>query len=553
MALQIMGDNPPYQIIPADEANSIAGMDDTIVEVRTIRKKKIRDVEKGLDEVLEGGVDCESDEEGLLIVPGTVERLSLGRLKIGWFLNATGNFTKRQLRSKHGYLYRLWQMLFISLLITYLLFAFGFLSITDIRPVIVADGDLPFTKIHDAVWELKWALAFILGVVYHGSGHLERFLTSLRLPTDVSRKGKRHGIIYLVTVGLMVIVIPALLHGMQLYDMDKSHGKIKAVKQIIVCDLLYTVFRIVTVPSFCVVTMVLYLIKVQIDSLGRLLKCMSINLGIPYAEREIREVKRVIRTTDSKLKWYLVCHMVLILVTAFTGVFSCIERMHFKMGNTGNKTSIVKINEGKSSHQFPKQLVVNLVQLRTEMNQLNAMPENLQDGEATQWLEIKRERMARLNQKLLNLTLETIVETQMQSLTRARNITLQIRNSGPSQLMIEFLEEVEPFRVLLETVIALVEIIVLFLLPLMLLAWHERALQRITEEIVDLDTEDQRRFGFLIDCKQTKDDIVELLTKMRGVSIFGMRVSFYKAAFISVLSPFIAMTLHVIFKKYGFY
>ena len=93
----------------------------------------------------------------------------------------------------------------------------------------------------------------------------------------------------------------------------------------------------------------------------------------------------------------------------------------------------------------------------------------------------------------------------------------------------------------------------MFLIPLMLLSWHDRALLRITDEIFDLDEEEQRRKGFLIDNKETKAVIVSCLKSMSGVRIFGMQVTFYKAAFIAMLAPFVTMILHVMFKQYGLY
>ena len=557
MTLQAVVISPPYRKIPAEEAERIHTME--LEEPQVLHKKiKIKEEEEFAE-----GIDVawgENDEEEAMIAPGTIKRLNLNRLKIGWLLKMTGNFTEKQLKSKYGCIYRTWQVLLSVLLVAYLLFGFGIIKIKGIRPVVEADGQYPFTEVHDAVWELKWLLAFLLGISYFGSGHIERFLQYVSLCDHIYQKGKRHGRIYLLTIGVVVLLIPSSLHGMQLYDLGKNDRKEDLGKEIVVCDLLYTLFRAVTVPSFCVVTMVLYLIKVQIDSLGQSLKCTNRNLGLSYAKREITAVKRMIRTTDSKLKWYLICHMVLILITAFTGIFSCIERMHITLISPGNRTtSHVTLKEIEASRQYPRQLSLDFIGLRTDLTELDSgMPQNktsnIFGAERIRWLEGRTMKLTKLNRRLLNLTVQMISEAKMRSLTPVKkHFTLSIQSSGggPSHLMVKFLDKSEPFRVMMETVIAFIEVLLLFLLPLLLLAWHERAIARITEEVEDLDIEDQRRTGFLFDCESSKEQVVKSLTKMRGVSIFGMRVSFYKAAFVAILAPFITVVLHFIFKKYG--
>ena len=550
MAHRMVDDHPSSEIIPSEDANIVHNMEYDQAKALTINSGREFDEESDAAVV-------ESDEEKLLIAPGTIERLSLRRLKISWIFNMTGNFTKIQLRSRYGIVYRIWQAFLSVLLIAYLLFAFGSLKFRHMKPIVVAEGNLPFTKLHDAVWEFKWLLAFIMGIFYFGSGHIERFFAGISLPSHGYRKAKYHGWIYLLSIGLFVITLPAALHALQLYELSlrnktQIYGKV-------LCDVFYTLFRIVTIPSFCVVTMVLYLIKVQIDSLGQCLKYTNSSLGVPYAKREIATVKMSIRITDTKLKWYLVCHMVLILITAFTGIFSCIERLQITM-YSGNRTAGVVVVSGiRESQQHQSQLAVDVTKLRLDLARLGKpVPQNLSgnsyESVSIHWLERKTARLAALNKQLLNLALQAISQSEIKSLSPSRNITVNVNsNTGPSQLVVKLLDKSRPFRVLMESIVEFLEVVMLFLLPLMLLSWHERAILRITDEIRDLDTEDQRRFGLLIDSELNQKQILKLLQDMHGVSIFGMRVQFYKAAFITVLSPFVTAILHFIFKKYGMY
>ena len=335
---------PEYEILRAQEAEQIQDFSDLQpVAVRVLRKKK----EQVLVEIFESDSD---DEYGESLAPGNIELINLRQFRcLRLFLNATGNFTRAQINSSYGSLFNLWRYLFMGLVITYTAFAFGFfpdVCYNKIEPVIKADpGNLTFTVVHDAVYLLKWVVSCILGSLYHKSGHLEKFLSDLRLSSSIVAKARKHSLWYLGIIIIMVILLPTTAHTFKHYDMlikDKYKLNADLLKPIAICDSMFLVFKILTVPSFCVVTAVLYLIKVQIDTLGKVLKCVNVNLGVAYAEREIRGVKKMTRRADTKLKWYLLCHIMLILITAFTGIFSCIERLEFKFKVGKNETRIIK-------------------------------------------------------------------------------------------------------------------------------------------------------------------------------------------------------------------
>eukprot|EP00112_Aurelia_sp_Birch-Aquarium-sp1_P016603 Seg378.21_Seg378.17 transcript_id=Seg378.21_Seg378.17/GoldUCD/mRNA.D3Y31 product="hypothetical protein" protein_id=Seg378.21_Seg378.17/GoldUCD/D3Y31 len=553
---------PEYEILPAQEAEQIQDFHDLQpVAVRVVRRKK----EQAVVEIHEG--DSEDDYYGESLAPGNIELINLRRFRpLKVFLNATGNFTRAQIKSSYGSLFNLWRYIFIGLVIAYTLFALGMFpeeSYKRIKPVIIADSSgLTFTVVHDAVYLLKWVVSCILGSVYHKSGHLEKFLTDLRLSSSIVAKARRHGSWYLGIIIIMVILLPTTAHSFKHYDMLKTKS-IDLFKAIAICDFLFIVFTILTVPSFCVVTAVLYLIKVQIDTLGKVLKCVNVNLGVAYAEREIRGVKKMTRRADTKLKWYLLCHIMLVLITAFTGIFSCIERLEFKLKDAKNETRTIKQIDYTNTANFTL-LKFKVDDLKRELFEVSSDPtskipayDTELDEMTLQKIQINRltansARLQRINKKLLDLTLQSLMETQIRH--PPSNTTTTIRSSsGPSKVELAFITKARPLAIFLESSTSLIEVIVLFLIPLMLLSWHDRALLRITDEIFDLDEEEQRRKGFLIDNKETKAVIVSCLKSMSGVRIFGMQVTFYKAAFIAVLAPFVTMILHVMFKRYGLY
>ena len=330
-----------YEILPAQDADRIEDCSDLqAIAVRVLRKKN--------EQALVGIFECDSDDEyGESLAPGNIELINLRRFRcLRIFLNATGNFTRAQIRSSYGSLYNLWRCIFIGLVITYTVFAldlFPTACYDQIKPLIKADPNgLTFTVAHDAVYLMKWVVSCILGSLYHKSGHLEGFLADLRLSSSTVAKARRHGLWYLGIIITMVILLPTAAHTFKHYYMLKEESIPNPTELIAICGSMFLAFKVLTVPSFCVVTAVLYLIKVQIDTLGKVLKCVNVNLGLAYAEREIRGVKKMTRRADTKLKWYLLCHIILILITAFTGIFSCIERLEVKFRVGKNETRTIK-------------------------------------------------------------------------------------------------------------------------------------------------------------------------------------------------------------------
>ena len=257
--------NQNFFIIDAEETRLIPDLEVQIEQTeKEKRRVKLGELEKGFDEV---NVYNGSDEgDDLNVLPGSNLLLSLERWKCLIIVNITGYFTKKQLKSRYGYFYRFWQTVAIALIATYHLFQFGIgkLSSKNIRPVVVADSNYPFTYAHDVLWQLKWSVAYVLGMAYFGSGHLEVFVSCLRLPSDVYKKARRHRAWYVIIIATLVLILPAAFHALQLYDsiqlQSKGKNGSKADKykyaNIMICDLLYLAFRVATVPSFCIVTAV---------------------------------------------------------------------------------------------------------------------------------------------------------------------------------------------------------------------------------------------------------------------------------------------------------
>ncbi len=498
----------------------------------------------------------------------------LKQYKVHWLLLATGNFSRRRFKSRFGYLYMAIQFLIVSALVLYSMFTFGELVEPSKWPrLIPAEGRFSFSKAHDVIWEQKWLLTYVFGLFYMRSGHFEQLLFQIRLPRYRWKLANKHGIIYTVSIAFMVILIPTWVHAIQLWIIAPmaSHE----LWQYYLSIALFFVFRFVTLPSFCMVTCVLYLTKVIIDSLGETLKNINSNLGVPYAKRKIRVVKRIIRSSDTRLKWYLLLHLTLILLTAFTGLFSLLEKMEFKATyEESNRTSVstpiqFKIAGIKSTKLdfFQRELAL----LRTNMEEISKnitvggktkpgitsennsqTPNNSEERLARNSHEDLRKKFSMLDVQFRLLRMENKLNAERQSemLVPAKNTTTTTTiNNGPSHFTLQF----SKVEVLIVSLMEMAEIIGLFLVPLLFLAWHERAIRRITDEFFDIDEEEQRQNYLLVDCVETKSEILSVLKSMRGVSIFGMQISFYKAGLFAVLTPFLTAILHTLFKQFQLY
>eukprot|EP00794_Sanderia_malayensis_P007990 gene7990-8848_t len=566
-----------YEIIPAGVANTIEGLE----IIYAGRETEIGKHAGGLQDCKQPGTENEEEIEQVAIEIESDEEESellekidfqpvpwqFRKSKLRWILLLTGNFTKTCLVR-----YRCFKVSVSAcislLLVLYLAFTFGWIAdSTSIPTLITADSGLIFTKAHDVIWELKWLLSYLVGLFYVRSGHLGWLFRQLRLPKYIWKKSKRHGIIYAITVAVVMVIIPILAHAEKLYNQaEKEKNGHHFRKEHLICDIVYMVFRLITLPSFFIVCCVLYIIKVQVDVLGISLKRTSVGLGVPNAKREIRSVKKIIRKTDTRLKWFLLLNLVLILVTAFVGLVSVLEQFEFKVSyKSMNETSTEVVSEKLTMVELAdtnadtykeeiarlykrmQSLSINVKHHKTAVNESASEP----DGEESQQAQLER-KIAQMQTDLAMLTLKSSLLTKsrkMMVMPIANKTTTVHRQQGPGKLLIQL----SKVKVLFTSIEELGEVAVLFLVPLMLLAWHERAIRRITDEIRDLDEEDQRRNYFLIRDQETKDKILAELKEMRGVSIFDLQVSFYKAALLAVTAPFITAVLHALFKQYKLY
>ena len=537
--------------------------------------------DEDFDDADETGLE---DDTPLVICPGTIQGVQLKRLKLRWFLVIIGQWFPKSWLKQFKFGLIAFQLFCLVLLFAYFLFMFGFIG--HVHTVVVDNTNYPFTTAKNFVWEFRWILTYLLGIIYHHTGHFEVFLSSLRLPVETLAKADCHKKLYFLFLVVLIVTIPTGLHLLQLLVMhdrvSEYHGKLLSNWQIGLCSTCFALYRIVCLPSFCVVTVVLYLVKAQLHTLGRELRCLNVNLGLSYAKHEIRMLKRKIRGTDSALKWYLICHLILILFSAFTGIFSCIERLRFSVaGHLQNTTETVvkktivqpaRISPATQRNAFVPVLMKfaemkakldrmessllllqNTASSPAKSNDLVSVKEKSNASSSTSAFQLYKTRLDSYREDLLALSAEGLSQmSDMKTIAMVTNLTDTVitGNNGLRKVAVGIIIKFSALRVILEEASSLLEILVLYLVPLFLLAWHERAIQSITDEIIDIDVEEQRRNSFLFDTEQKKDEIVKYLKTMRGVTVFGTRFSFYKAAFVSVLAPFITITLHFLFKHF---
>ena len=548
-------ENKGYEIIRAVDARSIYNFDIQFEGKQT-------QAEDDNTSELAMSVETDDEKEDLDLEASMPVLLDLQRMRIRWILHFTLSFSKRQLRSEngafgcsgHGYILAALQLVFVGLLSVYLAFTFGWLKIPGLKTLIVGNNDFFFTKFHEIIWELKWLVTYILGLLYHRSGHLEMFLKELKLTRCLWKKLKSLGVCYFFVVVMTVVVAPTVLHALHFRDVTPAGS----TKQMFICSSLFLMFRAVTAPSFCVVTIVLYLIKVQIEAVGKMLLGLHLSLGTPHALRKIRAVKKMIRKADTRLKWYLLCHLLLLLFTAFTGLFSLIERMEVGVAYSKNpNVTFIETSQTGSTSMDSKALQLKLINTKIDEIRRHLSDSNLFNTGPHQMGELRIEKQMQndfqaLKKRTEDLTLAALGNAQkMNQLTAAKNTTIQvITRSDPAKLQVKFQEKTKPARLMIESMVEFLEVTILFVTPLLLLIWQKRALLRITDEVYDLDLDDQRINGCLIQTEEAKSKIICVLKSIRTMTIFGMEVNFYKTAFLVMLTPFLTVALKALFRHY---
>lgn len=371
----------------------------------------------------------------------------------------------------------------------------------------------PVNAIEEVIWESRWVISHHLGLYYFCvSRHMENFLQDSCLNQSLWRETSRYLKRICLAVVVLIFVIPVILRPLEL-----SFSLTPGDKWLIVMDTVYLAAdRLVTAPIFLVFVFEAYVLIRVAKGYGESIKIWPKDfMNIPgsgkrAARQQFVKLNSLISSVGKNFQLYLAVHFLLLLITAFLGVFACAEQLETRIiqnrtyyrGDTPRYYKRVKI-----APSAIKPLVkIKLVPINSSKPYLEKL---LTEKVGTKSIIPKGE--------LVNTTLkEEIIETNTET--------------SRKQMLIE---------VGIEAILKILESIVMYMIPLTLMLRLQTKLSIVRQTILYSDCFEQQTNGYLFQDDETIRIMAEFVETCQGITIFGYKMPLFRAFLLSVLAPFL--------------
>jgi len=424
---------------------------------------------------------------------------------------------------------------------------------------IVLEKKFPFSVINQVIWEFRWVLTYVLTLSMMANYGLQKFLKDLEITQKGWRENKRSMRIYVIAVSLITVVIPT---GFVILDLNTWNGSpdMMPVWKNILLGGLMLLHRMLMVPSFCVLTSILKLLGDHIQLVGkRLYKQRTIK----EAHKLIRNMRCLIRETEKSLQLIIMVHMFLVFCASFTTTMSTLERLEFSYtskgnGNANGTTSAIEVHFADQPSTLP---VADLIQLKMDFQEMKDHFENASNGEKTRF----PEDMITTHGENLNKSYKLIYKVQQQQIKilenlyssnkKQQNITIQqYQQSKPpsiTQVVGSIKNSYKKIRMLLDMFMMLVEILLLYMSPLILIVRTDYFIRENIHDVWDISIDEQIENNFGITTLLMQEHILAHLNDIEGFRVFGYRVDFFKTLILASFGPIIAIAMRAALKHYG--
>ena len=374
------------------------------------------------------------------------------------------------------------------------------------RSLVEEQWDETVTAAKNVIWSLRMIEMYILGVVYFRTRHLENMFAKAILTWRYWKKVRKTIYWISLAVFLFVFVFPVSLKAVQM-KMSTKRAKSFEVKQIALNLSLSILVRFVCLPIFFAFIHVVYIMYSQIRLFKEQIQKWSMDMK--KARNRFLDVKNMIGNAERSLQPFLVAHLLLLLVLLIPSIFSCAERF-----------------EQESRYQQTYRDSV-------EMGSAAKIPDNTAGLIVTNFSNFyQKDEAAQVFLKLLGVD---------------HNTTQPLLPKLPPEHT-EYLTDVNGIlKFACGALEGLLEMIVLYSLPLWFLAKLHKVMRSLPEVVQDLKFSEQRENGYLFQSRQILDEMLADLSSARGIRILRMNLTGVKAALMTLLMPFLTTAFHLLF------
>ena len=417
--------------------------------------------------------------------------------ELRWFLQITFLWFPQDASSARKAFYTAMQVLIVGFLCCCYAFDMGAFHN---RSLIEDELSETVTAAKNIIWSFRYLEMYIVGVFYFRKRHLEKMLSEVILTRRYWKKVRRTIIKVSVAVFLFVFFVPVTS---KIIQMNLTTRKVESfsMKEMLWNVFLSVMARIVALPIFLAFVYVVYITFSQIRLFKEQLRKWPEEVKEEARNRFI-DIKTIIRDAERSFQTFLITHLLLLLILLIPAIFSCIERLQTE------------------SHY--EQTYSDLTELTSAPNKL---PENA-------------ENFIAVNGTYYQGKLFKLPANYGQNKTLSR---------GPQKHTVSRTDVAGIAKVVCANLGDLVEMLVLYSLPLFFLAKLHKIMSSLPEVVQDLKFSEQTENGYLFQNKQILDEMKEDLSTGRGIQILRMNLTGIKAALLTLLMPFLTTAIHLLF------
>ena len=370
------------------------------------------------------------------------------------------------------------------------------------RSLIQEELQQTVTAAKNIIWSFRYLEMYILGVLYFRKRHLERMLSEVILTRRYWKKVRRTIFKISVAVLLCVFALPVTFRVVQ---MNISTKKVQSfdLKEMAWTVSLSVLSRLVALPIFLAFIYVVYIIFSQIRYFKE--QIQKWRESKEEARNRFIDITIMIRSAERAFQAFLITHLLLLLILLIPAIFSCAERLQKESHYEQTYTDQAKLTTAMKTPPDPNNLVVI------------ANNSNFRPQEVTIYLKLpdasKNTTQPKAPQK------HTVSKTDIW---------------GVAKIICGALGD-------------LLEMLVLYSLPLVLLAKLHKIITSLPEVVQDLKFSEQEKGEYLFQNDKILNDMKGYLVTGRGIQILRMNLTGVKALLFTLLMPFLTTTIHLLF------
>ena len=371
------------------------------------------------------------------------------------------------------------------------------------RSLVKEEMDETVTAAKNIIWSVRFLELNVLGVLYFRKRHLEEMLSKVILTERYWKKTQKTIRKAILAVIVCEVIFPVFLKAVQMNLSTQKVASFDMVQMSLAISL--SLFaRLAALPMFVGFIYEVYIIFSHIRFFKKeILKWP----GDKFEEARNRfiDITVMIRRAERYFQPFLITHLLLLLILLIPSVFSCAERFQTEMYYRQKYSDPLMLT---AAAQIPS------------------------------------------NTGLIDTNVSSFYNNNNELGPNNGNPNSHLQSMNAYKLQFEHIEKrtdvKEVIRIGCSALGVLLEMLVLYTLPLVFLAKLHKIMTRLPEVVRDLKFSEQREAGYLFQNNEILDKMLAVLSTGRGIQIMGMNLTGVKTALVTLLLPFLTAAIHLL-------